>query len=209
MRTFLIVLALALCAVPPSAANPFGSDCSYPEAAKAAGPAGNTDLNFIVAPDGSLRDVTVKRPSRNPALDAAAVECVSGWHVPGDPKWQNAVNAHFISIFWDLNVVPPAGRASFGRPHVCMEEYPAISVRLGEQGTTVLAFRITTAGTVKEPRILVSSGSDRLDAAALACVASWRYRPAVQDGKPIEVEWKAEVKWSLREPPSLLERLFN
>ena len=196
MRSFVVVAAFVACMAPTQAASPFGTDCSYPQAAIAAGPAHNTDLNFAVATDGSLHDVAVKRSSGNAILDAEAVKCASDWRASGDPKWQTAVNTGYISIFWDLRV--PAGRASLGRPHACMEDYPAVSVRLGEQGTTVVGYRITTQGTVKDLRILESSGSERLDAATIACLANWRYHPATNEkGEPIEVEWKAKIDWRL------------
>jgi TonB family protein len=198
MRSFLVVLTLVACAATAQAASPFGSDCKYPLAARAAGPA-NTDLNFTVAADGSLQDVKVRRSSQNPALDAAAVKCVSNWRASGDPKWQTAVINQYISIFWDSDVSPRTGRASLGRPHVCKQDYPADSVQLGEQGTTTVGYRITVQGTVKDPRVVVSSGSERLDGAALACVANWRYLPARDaKGEPVEVEWTAKVLWSLR-----------
>jgi protein TonB len=87
--------------------------------------------------------------------------------------------------------------ASIGKPHVCLQDYPAISVRLGEQGTTVLAFTITVDGHVENVHVATSSGSERLDNAAVQCASSWRYRPAVEKNNPVAVPWKAEVKWVL------------
>lgn len=94
---------------------------------------------------------------------------------------------------------PPAisSPASIGKPHVCLQDYPAISVRLGETGTTTLAFTITVDGHVENVHVANSSGSERLDNAAVNCAASWRYRPAVEKNNPVAVPWKAEVKWVL------------
>jgi len=92
---------------------------------------------------------------------------------------------------------PISSPASIGRPHVCLQDYPAISVRLGEQGTTTLAFNITVDGHVENVHVATSSGSDRLDNAAVNCASSWRYKPAVENDKPVAVPWKAEVKWVL------------
>ncbi|HUO97877.1 MAG TPA: energy transducer TonB [Rhizomicrobium sp.] len=94
---------------------------------------------------------------------------------------------------------PPAisSPASIGRPHVCLQDYPAISVRLGEQGTTTLAFTITAEGTVENVHVANSSGSERLDNAAVDCAARWRYKPAIEKNNPVAVPWKAEVKWVL------------
>ena len=93
---------------------------------------------------------------------------------------------------------PISSPASIGRPHVCLQNYPAISVRLGEQGTTTLGFTITAEGRVTDVRVVNSSGSDRLDRAAVDCASRWRYKAAVESGRPVAVPWKAEVKWVLR-----------
>ncbi len=92
---------------------------------------------------------------------------------------------------------PISSPASIGRPHVCMQDYPAISQRLGEEGTTLLAFHITAQGEVTNVTVAKSSGSERLDNAAVNCASNWRYKPAVESGHPVEVPWRAEVQWVL------------
>jgi len=88
--------------------------------------------------------------------------------------------------------------ASFGAPHVCGDAYyPALAVSLGETGTTTLAFKITTSGTVDDITVDNSSGHDDLDDAAVLCAKQFRYRPAMVAGIPVEVPWKVTVKWSL------------
>lgn len=89
--------------------------------------------------------------------------------------------------------------ASIGRPHSCGQEYPALSLRLGEQGTTVLSFHIGVDGSVKDLAVATSSGSQRLDEAAIKCASRWRYKPAMgESGAPIEVPWKSQVVWDLK-----------
>ena len=92
---------------------------------------------------------------------------------------------------------PISSPASIGKPHVCLQDYPAISVRLGEQGTTTIGFTITVDGHVENVHVVNSSGSERLDNAAVNCASSWRYKAAVKDNAPVSVPWKAEVKWVL------------
>jgi TonB family protein len=87
--------------------------------------------------------------------------------------------------------------ASAGRPHNCVANYPAEALRQGEEGVTTLGFKILTDGTVDAVKVLVSSGSKRLDKAAVNCVADWHYRPAIKDGQLVETDWKASVKWTL------------
>ena len=108
-----------------------------------------------------------------------------------------------VTIGW---VIPasgsePAFGGILGRPHTCTENYPEAEAKAGIGGTTMLEFRITVDGTVASPRVLQSSGNDDLDQAALSCVAQWRYEPAMQNAKPIEVPWKAKVVW-IAPPPA-------
>lgn len=86
---------------------------------------------------------------------------------------------------------------SAGRPHTCTEFYPQSAVADRAEGTTTLSFRITDAGATKAIAIAKSSGNAELDTAAVLCVSGWRYLPAKQDGKPIEVPWQANVQWKL------------
>ena len=88
---------------------------------------------------------------------------------------------------------------TIGKPHQCMDQYPPISQRLGEHGVTVVAFTITAEGTVENAHVKESSGSDRLDNAAVTCVSRWRYGPAKNDaGQPMAVPNAAKIQWDLR-----------
>ena len=53
-------------------------------------------------------------------------------------------------------------------------DYPALSVRRGEQGQVVLNVLIGIDGKAQKAEIVKSSGFERLDAAALATVQRWR-----------------------------------
>jgi TonB family protein len=85
-----------------------------------------------------------------------------------------------------------------GLPHLCMSDYPAISQRLGEQGTATLSFVITTAGTIKNVAVEKSSGSERLDLASVVCATRWTYSPAAAKGRKVETPWKAQIRWVLK-----------
>ncbi len=86
---------------------------------------------------------------------------------------------------------------SIGRPHTCQQNYPEVSVRLNEEGTTTLSFHVMTDGSVSNVSVAKSSGSDRLDNAAVSCAQRWRYKPATQDGNAMETPWQANVQWKL------------
>jgi len=78
--------------------------------------------------------------------------------------------------------------------------YPPISVRLGEQGTSLMEVHITTEGNVDDCKIVTSSGSERLDSAACDFVKQrWRWQPPTQQGTPTAVSTRVSVKWDLKD----------
>jgi protein TonB len=63
--------------------------------------------------------------------------------------------------------------------------YPAESVRLKEHGLVTLRLHVTAEGTVSAAEVAISSGSPRLDQAAVAGMSAWHFRPALRDGRPV------------------------
>ncbi|MGQ0710364.1 MAG: energy transducer TonB [Rhodoferax sp.] len=66
--------------------------------------------------------------------------------------------------------------------------YPAASRRLGESGRVLIRVEIDTAGQARQVQLLRSSGSKRLDDAALAAVRAARFKPFTEKGEP-QVVW--------------------
>lgn len=66
--------------------------------------------------------------------------------------------------------------------------YPALSRRLGEQGSVVVRVFIDTQGAATRAEIRRSSGYERLDQTALQTVQRWRYVPGRRNGVP-EAMW--------------------
>ena len=84
-------------------------------------------------------------------------------------------------------------------PLVRAEDYPRQSLRLQEQGTVGVAFTVNTDGTVTECSVATSSGKPRLDEAACAMVIRrWRYKPATDNGMPVEQDTTANIIFQLR-----------
>jgi periplasmic protein TonB len=78
--------------------------------------------------------------------------------------------------------------------------YPPISVRLNEQGTTLMEVHITAEGNVDDCKVVQTSSSDRLDAAACDYVKShWRWQPPTNKGQPVAVSTRVSVKWDLKD----------
>ena len=64
--------------------------------------------------------------------------------------------------------------------------YPRISQRRGEEGTVVLSIQVMQNGRAGKVSIIESSGSKRLDEAAIKAAKKSTYKPAEQFGRPIE-----------------------
>jgi len=74
-------------------------------------------------------------------------------------------------------------------------QYPAIAKAARIQGTVVLQATISKAGTIENLRVV--SGPAMLQQAALDAVRSWRYKPYLLNGDPVEVETQVNVVFSL------------
>jgi periplasmic protein TonB len=64
-------------------------------------------------------------------------------------------------------------------------EYPRLARRLGEQGTVLLNVYVNAAGRPEKIELNASSGSPRLDQAARATVAKWKFVPARQGERAV------------------------
>lgn len=71
-------------------------------------------------------------------------------------------------------------------------DYPPISVRLNEEGRVTVKYLVDAEGNVGEVQVTGSSGKSRLDDAAIPIVKRWRFKPAMQEGKPVPM-WQAAV----------------
>ena len=79
-------------------------------------------------------------------------------------------------------------------PHeVTAADYPVDSLPAQEVGTARVDYLVGIDGTVSEPMVTQSSGSPRLDQAAITIVSRWRFRPATENGRPVEARLFANV----------------
>jgi protein TonB len=73
--------------------------------------------------------------------------------------------------------------------------YPPIAKAARVSGTVVLQATISKAGMIENLRVL--SGPAMLQQAAMDAVRSWRYRPYLLNGEPVEVETTVNVVFTL------------
>lgn len=76
-------------------------------------------------------------------------------------------------------------------------DYPRLSRRLREEGEVELRVRVSPAGQPVTVELTRSSGSERLDAAALRAVRQWRFAPARQGGQAVEAWVRVPIFFKL------------
>ena len=72
-------------------------------------------------------------------------------------------------------------------PSVRIEpDYPENAKLRGITGWVTFRFTVTRDGSVKDVEIVDAQPKRVWDAAALRAVSSWKYQPAIRDGRPVE-----------------------
>jgi TonB family protein len=80
--------------------------------------------------------------------------------------------------------------------------YPDAAKRQHHEGRTVVAVIIEINGETKHAAVIVSSGYDDLDKAAIYAFTSVKYDvPYMLDGNPVRVLQYSPVTWKLTPPP--------
>jgi protein TonB len=99
-------------------------------------------------------------------------------------------------------VVPrsiPAAAVSYRVPPT--PAYPLASRRLGEQGEVLLRVEIGADGQARQVLLARSSGSARLDAAAMAAVREARFNPYTEGGVPLAAWAPVPIQFILETRP--------
>jgi TonB family protein len=81
--------------------------------------------------------------------------------------------------------------------HSSPPNYPQSAIQRRWEGTVLLRVHITTEGRVGDVDIVRSSGHDVLDGEAVRAVRSWRFVPAIRDGRPIASAVRLPVRFEL------------
>lgn len=90
--------------------------------------------------------------------------------------------------------VPPSAVRYVKLPEL---HFPALAKRAREQGTVVLRIIVDVTGRLKQATVHRSSGSERIDEAALQDIRSARFAPQTEDGKPVEWQTLAPLAYEL------------
>jgi len=91
-----------------------------------------------------------------------------------------------------VHVAPVLAAANCRKP-----EYPPISARNEEEGTTQLLLLVDVDGHVAEGKVEQSSGHKRLDDAALSAFSLCHFPPGTVDGKPEQAWGRIKYVWKV------------
>jgi periplasmic protein TonB len=76
-------------------------------------------------------------------------------------------------------------------------DYPSMSRRLGEEGRVLMKVLVSAEGSAEDVQIEKTSGSERLDNAAVNAVKRWRFIPAKKNNQPLSAFVLVPMKFSL------------
>lgn len=174
----------------PSAASPHNCESFYPPLPLLNNIEGRTLVAFTVGADGRVTEPAVHESSGNIDLDDAAKRCVLRWTYRPAAKDGVPVAAPWMAyVVWRQ------------RYHLTVVSAPTCSVppqaRTQPPGSkTVVLYVVDTEGKTASIGVAVSSGDDALDDAVSACVASWRFKPYLEDGRPVDYPTSQTVLWT-------------
>jgi TonB family protein len=154
---------------------------------------GASVMSVHILRDGNVKNARLVESSGAASLDAAAVRCIGALQLT--PKTKNGLP---VEVDWDMQVVWPRGNIESanleGSPQICNAFDASFSIPKSD-GETLVSFVIEPDGTVGETTVVESSGNAALDSAAADCVSHFRYRPALQDGKPVAIDGSFWANW--------------
>lgn len=128
---------------------------------------------------------TANESEAQPSLPEPAI-------VASTPK---TIEAQQPKIEHELAIEPPRfGVAYLNNP---APDYPPLARRLGEQGRVLLRVLVSTNGEADHVQVESSSGSNKLDQAAILAVKQWNFVPAKRSNLPISAYVLVPVNFSL------------
>lgn len=157
-------------------------------------PAPSKPVVHPTQPDNTPKEVAVA-PSRNPSPAPAAHSANTESSQPiADAATSTGDSSDKPAPAPAPVVELPSKAAYLNNPKPI---YPAISKRLGEEGTVKVNVLIGADGLAKEVRLSRSSGFERLDDAALMAVKQWRFVPGKRNGVAEAMWFDVPVRFEL------------
>jgi TonB family protein len=194
----------------------------YPAEAQQIGLEGSALIAAVVEENGSLSHIQVTRPLGF-GLDERALEAVSKWkfkpgaykgypistftsfavdfRIPHDPSRWHVLGLRFSA---DKGITPPVLKTTAlphgaGIANESLDEGQLV-VASGRLTTVTLLLRVDKSGVPVD--FTVENASEPLwGKEAIGVVRSWRFRPAMENGKPVNTPVEVDLAWGPRDLP--------
>lgn len=126
-------------------------------------------------------------PLPEPRPVPRAAEARPGPSLPRPIASASPVAIQVPSLGADRGAMPAVAPADRGVAYERVREprYPASARVRGIEGETVLRVLVAADGQVRSVSVAASSGHRELDQAALAAVRTWRFQPAIEQGRTV------------------------
>lgn len=177
------------------AAVPIG-DCmpTWPQESVLSMEEGLVWMQVQVGTNGAASDLRLVKSSGFERLDQASMKTAAGCKFAPASSDGKLAPAWFQLAFRWKPAEPCAGKKTgcISCPRLA---YPEEDLRSENQGSVSLAYLVDAAGNVRDSRLIKSSGYHALDRAARAGFAKCRFKPATENGKPIEAWLPLTAHW--------------
>ena len=153
----------------------------------------NHQLNAPSRIPNDLKMLAGKEPPPSSGFGASGMEGLGGAGVAGNVF--NGQNGPKVKAAAPSRISISAGVAGGLLIQKTSPVYPQIARQARASGTVVIQATISKTGVIENPRAV--SGPTMLRQSALDAVKTWRYKPYLLDGYPVDVETTVSVTFSL------------
>ncbi len=210
--------------MPPSVETPV--QVVYPYDAMLDGREGAADVIFVVDTDGRVRDITVRKASRNEFGQALAAAMANWRFKPamkdGVPAPAVLARGQIFNVGEDHLLLSPGARrlreilkndkeqiVSYDRldtpPQPIDKVAPVYPEELsGKPGRAEIEFIIDREGRVQLPRI-VSATEPAFGWSAATAVSLWRFEPPLREGQPVDARARLPLEFTARSADAVAE----
>jgi TonB family protein len=131
-----------------------------------------------------------EKAQSNPLAQGAHALLVAAYQVLGEPA---KATPHCLALG---RIEPWDGKTDPTPLYKKTPDYP--DQAKGRDGYALIEFTIDASGSVRDPKLLKTEGSDSFGEPALGAIAVWRYAPRFVDGKPVDTSGvRAMVEFKL------------
>ncbi|MCC8397012.1 energy transducer TonB [Paraburkholderia sp. MMS20-SJTR3] len=182
--------AVPAAAVPPPVAHPAARVKPAPQPRP---PVPRSAATPVPSPPSASAAPSATPPAAQQAATAPAAPATPAAPTPAPSATATAAAANPAAASTEPRNVPHID-CSIPKP-----DYPDISQRRGEHGTAVVRFVVGVSGRIETAQLQQSSGSTRLDDAALAAVHAGSCQPYRDNGTPVRAAYAQSFVFGLSE----------